>query len=451
MPDRFSFSKITLDKFISFLSDNIKYIFFFYVLAQCALLFRFPVQYVSDSAYYWKLAHDCINAHGFYPLSQQIFDDLIIAPLYVNVIILLLKIYNSTLSIGLYNIILNSLQLLILFKIVNSLFNKKTAVIASLLYMLSLNNLGMVAVNITELSYTTLLLLSIYFYIKVGRLNLLAAGLICGASIAVRPLGWALFASYIITLLITRPKGKLICNLSCVTLGLAAFIIVFGSLMKLSSGYFIYTSSTGPINMLMSANDNASGGFFPIQSDYKGGPGYIPGGDTLTFRQKHDIMAGRAVSWVKDHPVKWFSLIPIKILLLFRWDDISVSRILSPDFNYQTFLKLIKHDPTVTQKYPVSFLAFWALLLALHHLFYFAGLTFFIYGLIKFRKEIYMNSFLQMLLIYSVIGIAMTMVADADVRFKYPYMFALFICNAFFITEYLKLITGRASNPPVQM
>jgi len=332
------------------------------------------------------------------------------------------------------------------------MFNKKTAVVASLFFMLSLNNIGMVAVNLTELSYTTLLLLSIYFYLKDGKANLLAAGIFCGASIAVRPLGWALFAAYIIILLIIHPQGKLIRNISFVTLGLASFIIVFGSVIKLSSGYFIYTSSTGPINILMSANDNASGGFLPIQSDYKGGPGYISGGDTLTFRQKQDIMAGRAVSWIKNHPVKWISLIPAKIVLLFRWDDITVSRLVSPDFNYQTFLKLIKHDPTVTRTYSIGFLLLWAFLLIFHHMFYYAGLIFFIYGLFRFRKDILKNSDILMLLVYAVAGIGMTMVADADVRFKYPYMFVIFTCNAFFIIEILKLnlLMGREVIPPVQ-
>jgi len=437
MTDKIRIPKIQLDKSISFLSDNFKYLFLFYILAECALLFRFPVQYVSDSAYYLKLAQDCIRSNSFYPTPHQLYDDLIIAPLYINMIILLLKIYNSTITIGIYNIILNSLQLYLLYKIVSHLFNEKTAVIAALFYMLYLNNAGMIVVNLTELSYTTLLLLSVYFYLKEGKFDLLYAGLFCGASIAVRPLGWALLIAYLIVLIIKHPKGKLLRHISFVIIGFAAFIIAFGSITKIYSGYFIYTSTTGPINILMSANDNANGGFYSIQSDEKG-PGYIPGGDTLTFRQKQDIMQNRGVSWIKEHPFKWISFIPNKIILLFRSDDITVSRLVFPDFNFQKFLKILKHDPSAPQNYSAGFLSLWVLLLLYHHLFYFAGLILFVYGLFRFHKDILQNSNLLLFLIYAFAGIAITMIADSDIRFKYPYMFVVFICNAYFIAGLLK-------------
>jgi hypothetical protein len=268
----------------------------------------------------------------------------------------------------------------------------------------------------------------------------------------VRPLGWALFIAYLVVLIIKHSVGNRLHNLSFLTLGLAGFIFIFGSLMKISSGYFIYTSETGPINILMSANDKAYGGFYPNITE-KGGPGYIEGGEKLNFRQKQDIFKYRALTWIKEHPFKWISFIPNRIILLFRWDDIAVSRLISPDFNFQKFVKLIRHDPSVTQNYPVGFLSFWVLLIIYHHLFYYAGLIFFIYGFIKFHKDILKNPHLVMLLIYAVIGFIMIMVADSDIRFRYPFMFIIFICNSFFLSELLlpiKSKRGRAEDPPVQ-
>jgi len=116
-------------------------------------------------------------------------------------------------------------------------------------------------------------------------------------------------------------------------------------------------------------------------------------------------------------------------------------------FNYQKFLRVIKHDSSLTQHYTMSFLPVWLFLIIYHHLFYYATLIFFIYGLFRFRKEIIKNSYLIMFLVYAAAGIAMTMAADADVRFKFPYMFVIFICNAFFMAEFLKFkLTTEATS-----
>jgi cell division protein FtsW (lipid II flippase) len=56
-----------------------------------------------------------------------------------------------------------------------------------------------------------------------------------------------------------------------------------------------------------------------------------------------------------------------------------------------------------------------------------------------------------MFLIYAALGIIITLAANADIRYKYPFMFIVFIYNSFFITGLLKdyIKKGRAVNPPV--
>src|ERR1039457_2662582 len=101
-------------KVLNILLSHFKYFLSFYFIIQILLLFRFPIQYTSDSGYYFKLAQDCISQRGIYPLPQHLFEDFIVAPLYVNVITLLLAIFNSSLTIGIFNIVLNALQILLL-------------------------------------------------------------------------------------------------------------------------------------------------------------------------------------------------------------------------------------------------------------------------------------------------------------------------------------------------
>jgi len=295
----------------------------------------------------------------------------------------------------------------------------------------------MILVNLTELFFATLVLFSIFFFLKETKYNLLLAGFFCGASIAVRPLGWALFIAFLVFFIAKYKNGKLLSNLSSITLGLVGFIFIFGSLIKITSGYFIYSSTTGPINILMSANDKATGAFYPEITE-KGNPGYIPDGEKLNFLQKQDTLEYRAISWIKDHPIKWVSLIPNKLFLLFRGDDVAVSKLISTDFNLQVFLKIIKRDPTIASNYSFGFLFLWLFLMIYHHLLYFFSLFVFVIGFRRFHHEIMKNEYIKMFLIYVSIGIIITLISHAGIRYKYPYMFVLFICNSFFIPELLK-------------
>ncbi|HSR17998.1 MAG TPA: hypothetical protein VLM39_07880, partial [Ignavibacteriaceae bacterium] len=78
-----------------------------YLLVQFIYIIFFPVQYVSDARYYFKLAQDCIHFNSFYPAEIHLYENYIIAPLYVNLLVIVLSVYNSVLSIGLMNIVLN--------------------------------------------------------------------------------------------------------------------------------------------------------------------------------------------------------------------------------------------------------------------------------------------------------------------------------------------------------
>jgi hypothetical protein len=427
-----------MNKAFNFLADNIKYFFLLYLAIQVlVLILRFPINYTGDSAYYFRLAQDCVYNKGIYPLPAQMFEEFLVVPLYINLTALILFLFNSTFSIGIFNIVLNSIQLFLLFKITEIVINRKSACIAALLYMLYLNNLGMIVLNISELFFTTLILCSLYFFLKNNKWNYLLSGIFCGASIAVRPVGWALLFSYIVISIYKYYKERKTAAPVFVLLGTAGFILVFGFFIKMNTGEFIYSAANGPINILMGANDKADGGFYPGIS-YVGNPGFIPNSEKLTFRQKQDIWEYRAVTWIKEHPVRWTMLLPVKVFLMFRWDDISVSRIVSDDLNYQKVIKIIKHDTSLklsSLNYSAAQLALWGILITYHHLYYSSLMLFFIYGLIRFRKPVFTNSNLNLLLIFAIVGIIITIIAVGDVRYKYPYMFILFIMNSSFLSE----------------
>jgi hypothetical protein len=428
-----------MSKIINFLTSNFKYIIVLYFIIQLSLLFKFPLHYTSDSGYYFKLAQDCLSQRAIYPLPQHLFEDYIVAPLYVNIITLLLTVFNSTLTIGIFNIVLNTLQIYLLYKITTIIINKNAALISVIMYILYLNNLGLVLLNLTELLFTVAVSCSIYFYLQKTSWSWLLAGIFCGVSIAVRPLGWALVISFsVIIIYIIYKKDIHFSGLLYLLIGLVSIVLLFGSITNLSFGKFVYTSDNGPLNILMGANDHANGGYYENVFE-KGEAGYLEHPEKLTFDQKQEFWMTQAVSWISAHPVKWIVLFPKKLFNMFAWDDISVSKLVFNNFTLLNFLKALKeHIPlgNILGGFIGIQIIIWALLILYHHLFYYFILFFFIFGLIKFRKIVFHNPDFNMLLLFITIGIIITLIAVGDPRYKYPYMFIIFIFNSLFISKY---------------
>ena len=184
-----------MQKIFELLKNKIHYLIIVYVIVQLIYVLFFPIKFQSDSYYYYRLAEQCISSHSFYPAPRQLYEDYISAPLYINLLIIVLTIYNSTVTIGLLNIILNMLQLFLVYSISKKLMNKEIAIKTAAIYVFYLGTLGLVLLNFTELFFNVLVLSSIYFYLKKTNLSYIFAGILAGASIGVRPLGWALLIS----------------------------------------------------------------------------------------------------------------------------------------------------------------------------------------------------------------------------------------------------------------
>ena len=163
-------------KLINYLTNNLKYVIIIYVTISLLLVFFLPIEYRSDSHRYFNLAQDCLQSNSFYPASQHLFSYYILAPLFLNILVVLLKISNSVFIISIFNLLLNSLQLLLIYKLSVKIFNKNIGTITVLLYIFYLNNLGFIVSNLTELLFGVLVLAALIFYTRKGYLNLLICG-----------------------------------------------------------------------------------------------------------------------------------------------------------------------------------------------------------------------------------------------------------------------------------
>lgn len=439
------------NKIFAYLNSNFKTLLLLYFLVQLFILLFTSLNYTSDSLYYYQLAQGCISNHTFYPTHQNFYNDYLVAPVYINLLIVLLSIINSKLVIGFLNIILNFTQVCLVYKITENIFGKNSGKTAVIIYCFYLSTLGMILMNYTEMLFMVFVLMSIYFFLKKSNLMYVCSGMFAGAAVGVRPLGWVLVAAYLINYFIDfKNLNKNFGNYSLLITGAAIFILGFGLFTYSNSGRFIYTSTNAPINILIGANDDATGAYNDRVFE-KGNAGYIENPERFTYDQKQNLWMHEAEIWIFEHPLKWLSLFPMKLVHMFAWDDFSVSKLLvGNDWNLYRIVKNIfsgKFSEIMPGEQPfVKFSYF--IILIVHHLYYYSLITMLLTVIFIYFKEIIENPILRILILFSVMGIFIHLLTFGDARYKYPYIITAMIfispiVNQIVNKKKIKSLTGE--------
>ena len=417
-------------KALNFLQNHIRVLLIIYFLIQfCYVLFS-NLTYQSDSLYYFSLAQECLKLHTFYPAPIHLYQDYITAPLYINVLVVLLSVYNSPFTIGLFNILLNFIQLWLVYEITGKLFGKRAGSCLVVIYIFYLSTLGLILFNYTEYLFNVLVFASIYFYLQKKNYSLFLSGVLLAASIAVRPIGWALLAAYLIIVFFKREKFKMIfASIILIFSGMLLFILSFGLFNYSHFGRFIFTSTNGPVNLLIGANNDATGAYnnkvFEI-----GKIGYLPDAESKTYIDKEDFWFGQVSKWIFNNPLKYISLFPLKIVHIFIWDDFSVSRLLNlEDWNLYRVMKNIlegNYKQILDNKSYITKISYFILLI-IHHLYYFSIVVIFFFISKNNIREIIRNYKLGLFILFMILGVAIHLLTFGDARFKYPYIIMMMI------------------------
>lgn len=362
----------SIRKVLLFLTENMKVVVGLYIIILLLILVTIPISYSSDSLNYYRLAQQSIAAHSIYPAPQHLYEDYIIAPLFVNLLVFVLSIYNSVFSIAILNICANILQLLLVYKLAIQIFGSNAAKTAVILYVFYLNSLGFILMNLTELVFNCFVLGSIFYFLNGTKKSYFISGLLAGAAIGVRPIGWVLLIIYLIIGIKEVLKSRHNIKPFIALTGTAFFIILFGGSTYLSFGNFIFTSTTGPVNILIGASDQATGAFNTDVFD-KGNSGYISNPEQKTFYEKEKIWKKQAQDWIFLHPIKWISLFPMKLVHIFAWDDITISQLFDAgrwDL-YRVFKEIYisKSVKNILLEFPIYKKVLFIVIQVIHHLY----------------------------------------------------------------------------------
>jgi len=318
--------------------------------------------------------------------------------------------------------------------------------ITALLYILYINNLGFIVSNYTELLYGVLVLTALIFYIRKGNLNYFISGLLIGASISVKPIGYTLIIAFILFYVYNKIKFNKSYPVSRIIIGVITFISVFGLFNQLHFGRFIVTASTGPINIIMGANDNATGGY-KDEVFKPGNEGYVANGDSMTYSEKNDFFREKSLDWITSNPLRWLRLMPMKLVHTFIWDDITLSYLL--DTGIWDFAKVVKYlwiDKSFKNILPDASLTKKILFFTvegIHLIYYYILMALIIMGIIIFKKEIVKSEIVPIIFLYVLFGIVMILLVVGNVRYKYPYLIILLPFAANYIYQILERVKKK--------
>jgi hypothetical protein len=403
-------------------------------LALHVLYFVLPsLSFVSDSRSYYQWAEENINGGTLYPSHSNVRlqEEGVVAPVYINMEVAVLSVWNTPKAIFTLNALLNIGQLILICLLTRTMFGQSAAVVAGCLYVGYLNNLGLVLMNYTEFAFGFFILLSAYlFFTRRGILALLASGFILGLAIGVRPTAMAAGFAYVVAAAwdALQKRWELRRPL-LVMIGFCVYVLAAGLYTRYSINDFVFMSTTGPANIILGANDQADG-------QYNEQVLTAPEFKRDTYKERNQAYLHHAIDWITAHPFRWIATFPRRLYSTFITDDFAVSQLLlDQEWTFNRFVKDFRKGEAGSEfgQEPLWFKVAFLTLNSYHQLFYLAILIAFILRVVALMKAKSVSREEVLLYLFISFGIAMTVVGSiGSLRYKYNYfIIAIILCSPY--------------------
>lgn len=310
----------------------------------------------GDWGHYIALARQCYDAGQWYPMAENIREDnYIFAPGLVNLLIAEARITHGIWVNKWLYLLMSMGMMAMVADMARRMFSAKVAcwtlIISCLLYSnwfitLSANSelpfmffctTGLWIVVISENKGKCLHGVSRRWAIGIAYF---VAGICMALANWIRPLGFVYVLAVILFAVITltgeHRMRRIIGRGMTVVIGFVMMVAVIGGTTHMRIGHFIWQSTTGGFNLIMSANDKAFGGVDTQVWQDPSSTAYIQDIERYDCLQRDSIWCTRAVEWIGKHPVMYTWLYLKKVPILFAEDSWTDQRIFpSEQFYYK--------------------------------------------------------------------------------------------------------------------
>lgn len=298
-------------------------IFLIFVLLRLIPILFVEVVPASDSGWYYQRAIEISQGLGYKRREEFTAFWPIGYPAFLAGIFKLS--YPSVLIGQLANLFLASLSLLIIIKITYQITNNESLTkLTALLFTFYPNSIAYSSLLLSEILFTTLLLLACWLYIRKETIFYgVLSGIIFGFATLVKsqailiPIVLVLFSFFIVR----ESKFKVATLLKAFALFIAFSIVLTPWIIRNYNvfGEFVFVSTNGGISMLAGNNPGMSPDF---RKDYDDNDEYVKSvGHPIKPELQVDKEAKKkAIQWIANNPEKFIGLIPHKIWRLWAPD-----------------------------------------------------------------------------------------------------------------------------------
>ena len=232
----------------------------------------------------------------------------------------------STTVVGLFNLVLGTIGGWLTLDLGRRIFGPVAGRLGLLLLAVYPNAIGYYPLALTEVFYTTLLLACCWLLLTRRSLaKLVLAGLLVGAASLVKAQTLIVVPMIFAIALLRRGESRrqVLARLPLLA-GQGALVLLVAGLTVLpwtirnhaALGHWVPVSTNGGLTLLTGNNDSARGDFTPDD----------PAVTAITARKDLDEVAmdqaakAQGIAWIRDHPGRFLTLMPLKLLRLWAPD-----------------------------------------------------------------------------------------------------------------------------------
>ncbi len=384
----------------------------------------------DDALAYRILAENCLT---WYPDTSAIYHSYIFAPGYVNILILLKRLFGSYLAVNFLNLVMNISLLFFLYSITKKLFLGNVAKVAVYVFMLMYSNSYIVIAPLSDLPYLFFVMFAIYLLLTADNKvwKFLLVGFLLSISNWIRPLTVVVWIPILLYMFFSNYKKI---SYICVISSFFIVQILIGYSTYYRMGLWITSSTTSGYNLLMTASNNPKMGL--VNGNWKKDPFYadyvnLQGKNVL---EKDKIWRNRAIQHIKEYPLDYLKLIPLKFLFLHSCDNWS-ERVL-PNAGFSKEILVI--EQLFKEKNYIDLFFKFIILMSKSIFFYISLFGFLGYIYSHYKRLLSKENIFILIPIFNVMLLLIFPITD---RYHYTYVpflvmyTACFFCEKFFKTE----------------
>ena len=417
-----------------------------FLLLLLGVLIVFGYTPTNDGEGYIEYAQIAIADHQPYPTLHHIIGKPYIWNMgIINLVALSLGLTKSLYPLLILFCIMKALTAWLLAHTTAKLFNRQTALIALILYILYPNNWGQSTMLSSEIPMLFFTMLAVSLSLsklstlnsplslnsKLSTLNSQLSGALFALANWFRPVAAIFLLALIAYFFLFRKRQWKKLTLYLLS-GYAFVVLLIGTSCYLRTGYFLYQADSLWFNMAEATYETDSQPHYNTEVFPVGTARYIDDMQHKTAIECSHIWRERSLKWLSEHPVEYLKKVPARLYYIYQNDIDNLSAFLPTKADAAKNYITLPLGSLRTQFSQLSAVQYFALFTTILYLLL---LLLAIAGALRLMLNgRWREAFLPVFIIVAA-SLAMALLIHGETRFKAPFMPFLFMLAASFLSK----------------